>query len=150
MGSEMCIRDSEWMNRNPEYDVSFECIEYDDKAIEYAKNLNADFESRITWRHENALKYRSETNKYDLIWAAGIFDYFNDQVFESLFSRLLESKKQDGQIVVGNFSTSNPSRPYMEIFDWILHHRTEQDLICLLYTSPSPRDLSTSRMPSSA
>ena len=25
-----------------------------------------------------------------------------------------------------------------------------QDFICLLYTSPSPRDLSTSRMPSSA
>ena len=27
---------------------------------------------------------------------------------------------------------------------------TDEDLICLLYTSPSPRDLSTSRMPSSA
>ena len=27
---------------------------------------------------------------------------------------------------------------------------TETVLICLLYTSPSPRDLSTSRMPSSA
>ena len=27
---------------------------------------------------------------------------------------------------------------------------TEQFMICLLYTSPSPRDLSTSRMPSSA
>ena len=27
---------------------------------------------------------------------------------------------------------------------------SEQDLVCLLYTSPSPRDLSTSRMPSSA
>ena len=27
---------------------------------------------------------------------------------------------------------------------------TETPLICLLYTSPSPRDLSTSRMPSSA
>ena len=26
----------------------------------------------------------------------------------------------------------------------------EGDIICLLYTSPSPRDLSTSRMPSSA
>ena len=26
----------------------------------------------------------------------------------------------------------------------------DKDLICLLYTSPSPRDLSTSRMPSSA
>ena len=28
--------------------------------------------------------------------------------------------------------------------------RTEPDVVCLLYTSPSPRDLSTSRMPSSA
>ena len=27
---------------------------------------------------------------------------------------------------------------------------SEQSHICLLYTSPSPRDLSTSRMPSSA
>ena len=29
-------------------------------------------------------------------------------------------------------------------------HRDGQRLLCLLYTSPSPRDLSTSRMPSSA
>ena len=28
--------------------------------------------------------------------------------------------------------------------------QSEQRLACLLYTSPSPRDLSTSRMPSSA
>ena len=38
--------------------------------------------------------------------------------------------------------------------DEIIPYATEQDLedilSCLLYTSPSPRDLSTSRMPSSA
>ena len=28
--------------------------------------------------------------------------------------------------------------------------RLDADVLCLLYTSPSPRDLSTSRMPSSA
>ena len=32
--------------------------------------------------------------------------------------------------------------------DWVA--RLEEDWSCLLYTSPSPRDLSTSRMPSSA
>ena len=32
--------------------------------------------------------------------------------------------------------------------DWL--KLTAEDRICLLYTSPSPRDLSTSRMPSSA
>ena len=31
-----------------------------------------------------------------------------------------------------------------------LENILEQQKICLLYTSPSPRDLSTSRMPSSA
>ena len=31
-----------------------------------------------------------------------------------------------------------------------LHRLNERIRICLLYTSPSPRDLSTSRMPSSA
>ena len=35
--------------------------------------------------------------------------------------------------------------PYATGF-WVVHI----DSICLLYTSPSPRDLSTSRMPSSA
>ena len=41
-------------------------------------------------------------------------------------------------------------------FDGVAHLRTLgkvqllEDKICLLYTSPSPRDLSTSRMPSSA
>ena len=31
-----------------------------------------------------------------------------------------------------------------------LRHQVTVGIICLLYTSPSPRDLSTSRMPSSA
>ena len=33
---------------------------------------------------------------------------------------------------------------------WFLFHKNSKDYPCLLYTSPSPRDLSTSRMPSSA
>ena len=33
---------------------------------------------------------------------------------------------------------------------WEINNPRVNALICLLYTSPSPRDLSTSRMPSSA
>ena len=57
------------------------------------------------------------------------------------------------------FRTSNrynyqPDKPYREqevevTAPWVLG-ATEDIIICLLYTSPSPRDLSTSRMPSSA
>ena len=56
----------------------------------------------------------------------------------------------DVDVTVG-YTNWNPGfwffREGREIFEWI----TFQGLvICLLYTSPSPRDLSTSRMPSSA
>ena len=37
-----------------------------------------------------------------------------------------------------------------DFFAQILNPKKIQDSYCLLYTSPSPRDLSTSRMPSSA
>ena len=37
-----------------------------------------------------------------------------------------------------------------DVSEFSLHQWVESLSICLLYTSPSPRDLSTSRMPSSA
>ena len=46
------------------------------------------------------------------------------------------------------FSTPFITRPLEHGVDIIMHSTTKY--ICLLYTSPSPRDLSTSRMPSSA
>ena len=40
--------------------------------------------------------------------------------------------------------------PYSRIEQMKLHHKKRSDKICLLYTSPSPRDATLSRMPSSA
>ena len=52
------------------------------------------------------------------------------------------------------FKTLHESKTPIVIFDsssWILDQpNVPQSWDCLLYTSPSPRDLSTSRMPSSA
>ena len=52
--------------------------------------------------------------------------------------------------ILQNPLTSPQQRRHIEgelhdLEDWVEHHKD-----CLLYTSPSPRDLSTSRMPSSA
>ena len=43
-----------------------------------------------------------------------------------------------------------PDRPAFVWDDGRLTYRATLDLICLLYTSPSPRDRQKSRMPSSA
>ena len=48
---------------------------------------------------------------------------------------------------VGDISTDAGNAPTLATHK---HKTTSMDTGCLLYTSPSPRDLSTSRMPSSA
>ena len=39
---------------------------------------------------------------------------------------------------------------FTKTIDWVTYHEVKQDVLCLLYTSPSPRDGLLSRMPSSA
>jgi SAM-dependent methyltransferase len=130
----------EWMCGNPEYDISIDCIEYDIKAIQYASRLNEQFENKLNFRHENAMKYQHTGKKYDLIWAAGIFDYFEDDFFISLFSRLLDSKKTDGEVIVGNFTATDPKLGFLQFFDWILHYRDEEKLIELALASGAERN----------
>ena len=90
--------------------------------------MNEQFLDRITLTQKNALRYRP-TKKYDLVWIAGLFDYFDDRVFVRLLRRYMEALNAEGELVLGNFSDRNPSRPYMELLGgWHLHHRTELTL----------------------
>ena len=80
---------------------------------------------------------------------------------------MAESKKGGGNIMLRGIGHGEPSRPKKAFLDrkaeeaarakenkernaLYRKRQAEEDKICLLYTSPSPRDLSTSRMPSSA
>ena len=57
----------------------------------------------------------------------------------------------NGQVLAGDY-TFNPSRYIYEVSITLAGAKKKDggSSTCLLYTSPSPRDLSTSRMPSSA
>lgn len=66
---------------------------------------------------------------YDLIYAAGLYDYLPQalgrQLVESLFARLLPG----GQLIIGNFLPSTPNIAAMEVFqDWYLIYRTEAEI----------------------
>ena len=52
-----------------------------------------------------------------------------ERTFDSITTIILDALKNDDTVKIAGFGTYK---------------------VCLLYTSPSPRDLSTSRMPSSA
>ena len=63
----------------------------------------------------------------------------------SFFFEAPEQEMLNGKIESGDVSEVNSNELDMEAIDEI-----ERSLGCLLYTSPSPRDLYRSRMPSSA
>ena len=63
----------------------------------------------------------------------------------SQFRRMKNRFDKDGQ-----FKNKHAMHLLRLLFSGIHALKTGEIMICLLYTSPSPRDLSTSRMPSSA
>ncbi|MEN9640529.1 MAG: hypothetical protein RLZZ262_2398 [Bacteroidota bacterium] len=105
-------------------------VDLDQGAIEFSLELLSQIEhdSEINYVHANVLRFRT-TEQYDLIWSAGLFDYFNDDLFVKLLQKYAANLGENGVFVLGNFNTRNVSRPYMEFADWKLNHRSEQQLI---------------------
>ncbi|WP_454061795.1 class I SAM-dependent methyltransferase [Candidatus Nitrospira salsa] len=110
--------------------ITFDCVDQDLEAIQYAKSLCHDFRSHIHFIHRNVFRFVPQ-EKYQLIWSAGLFDYFSDSLFKRVIKRLLPSLERNGKLVIGNFSDDNPTQGYMELFDWMLIHRSKKKLQAL-------------------
>lgn len=121
----------EFLSSSP-CDVHFDCVEQDAKAITHAANLCADFSGRLTFHCANALRFRP-SQSYDLIWAAGLFDYFSDRVFKRVLHRLLPFIAPHGEVVIGNYGITKPhsNLSWLRFCDWNLHHRSAEDLTAL-------------------
>lgn len=112
-----------------ENNIHMTCVEIDEEAIAFSKQLNKVNLGQIEYVSSNIFKFQTEES-FDFIWAAGLFDYLNDKAFVKLLIRFKRWQKARGEIVIGNFNEAhNPSRSYMEILgDWNLIHRTEVQL----------------------
>lgn len=113
-----------------EYDlknVAFDCVEFDERAIAYAKEiLNPN--QKVNFIKQNIFKFSTD-KKYDLVWSAGLFDYFDDKTFTGILGRVLNFTNDTGEIIIGNFHPSNPTKNCMEFTAWQLYHRDENKLI---------------------
>lgn len=108
--------------------MSIDLIDFDQSAIDFSMEKNKTFNGQITYNKINALRYNSY-RLYDLIWSAGLFDYFKDKHFTFLIRKYINCLLEDGEMVISNFSTKNPTKRLMEVLsDWYLNLRTESDL----------------------
>ena len=141
LGSGPCRDLNEYLETYPKQQIKFECLDMDKTAIEYGKVVCDNFSDQIKFINKNALNF-NPGYQYELIWSAGLFDYFNDKIFVRLLRRIYALVKSGGELVIGNFSTYNPSRVFMEVYgQWFLHHRNKETLIELAMKADIPREL---------
>jgi len=121
--------------RFTEQPVHFDCIDNDPEAIAHASGLCAGFHN-VVFRNANALRLRSK-QLYDLVWSAGLFDYFNDRTLIFMLRRLLRCVAPGGELVIGNYAMTNPhpNLCWLRFVDWQLHHRSRETLIDLALES---------------
>lgn len=116
----------EFYAENPNKSITIDCVELDKNAIEYSKNLLNGH--KVNFINENIFRFAT-TKMYDVVWSAGLFDYFSDSVFIKILQRLISWTKLGGEIIVGNFSTNSKAQPYMEFIEWKLNYRTQEHLM---------------------
>jgi hypothetical protein len=108
--------------------INIDLIDFDQSAINFSMEKNKKFNGQVSYNKVNALRYNSY-KLYDLIWSAGLFDYFKDKHFTFLIRKYINCLTEDGEMVISNFSTKNPTKRLMEVLsDWYLNLRTESDL----------------------
>ncbi len=140
LGSGPCTDIREYFVKSPRSEVKFHCVDMDEKAIEFGSVICDNYIDSISFIKQNVFKFKSD-NKYDLIWSAGLFDYFNDKLFIRLINRYYNLLKSDGELIIGNFSVENPSRGLMEVLcKWYLNHRSEGQLIGLALAAGVHKD----------
>jgi len=131
LASGSCRDILEFQEENPSNEIEFDCLEYDRNAIDYAKTILYQYQKNVRFINKNVIKFDTP-KQYDLVWSAGLFDYFDDKTFVRLIQRFKKNIKVGGELIIGNFHPQNPTIHIMEFSDWFLHHRDENQLITLM------------------
>ncbi|WII72946.1 class I SAM-dependent methyltransferase [Bdellovibrio sp. 22V] len=119
--------------------VEFTCLDQDEESLKHAHRqlhsierfVRSGFKFKFNnMAIRNVIAAGCPETDYDLIYSAGLFDYFTEPVAQMAAQKMLASVKPGGRVVIGNFSKDNPCVPFMElVLDWHLIYRSEEDLL---------------------
>ena len=140
LGSGPATDVNEYLKNNPDSQIHFDLVDFDQNAIDFARSQNIDFKDSIDYFKINVLRFKPY-QWYDLIWSAGLFDYFKDKHFVYMINKYYKYLTEGGEYIIGNFSNSNPTRRLMEVLsDWYLNHRSKNDLVRMAVEAEASED----------
>lgn len=127
------------------HDYMFTLLDQDQIALNEAKQFATGIEDKFGLKIDtNYVKMsvrlmfarnhiERHMGKFDFIYSMGLFDYLSTPVAKVVIEKLTQLLLPNGEMVIGNFHVSNPSKCFMEYWgDWHLVHRTEEEFKSLL------------------
>jgi extracellular factor (EF) 3-hydroxypalmitic acid methyl ester biosynthesis protein len=109
------------------------------KALVHKLDRELNTKIRIDYKNEsvrtmlNSSYLVEKWGTFDFIYSMGLFDYLTPPVAAGILGKLYQLLDTGGELLIGNFHVSNPSRCYMEYWlDWVLYYRTEEEFLDLL------------------
>jgi len=118
--------------------IEFVCIDQDEESLKHAQReilsserfLKTGYKFRfVNLAIKNILANGLPEQNFDLIYTAGLFDYFSDPVANMAAKKLFEGLNENGSLIIGNFSKENPNQLFMEmVLDWHLIYRSHEDM----------------------
>ncbi len=138
LASGPCRDVADYLCERPEAPVHFTCMDLDRNAIAHARTVVGE-DARVRFVHGDAREI-DNNERYDIIWSAGLFDYFDDAMFIRVLERLWRILTPGGRLVVGNFCASETTRDLMDILDWPLYRRSAPHLEHLALAAGVPTE----------
>lgn len=75
---------------------------------------------------------RERWGEFHFIYSMGLFDYLTPPVAKAVLGKLHALLLPGGEMAIGNFHVTNPTRRYMDYWlDWPLYYRTEEEFLAL-------------------
>jgi extracellular factor (EF) 3-hydroxypalmitic acid methyl ester biosynthesis protein len=99
----------------------------------YGQKIQAEYANMSVRLMFSRKSIEQQLGKFHFIYSMGLFDYLSTPVAKAVLEKLYQLLIPGGELVIGNFHVSNPSKYFMEYWgDWYLMHRTEEEFKDLL------------------
>lgn len=111
-------------------DQDIEALQHAQKKIKVLeRDLNIKLDVNFIHKPIKQVIAKGLDGEFDLIYSAGLFDYFTDPVAHMAARRLYDCLGNKGKLIIGNFSNSSLGQITMDIaLDWHLIYRSPEDL----------------------
>lgn len=120
----------EMLEENPHANIRVLCVELDYHAIAFAQQVLGKWTKRVKFVRANFFRFQTE-ERFDLVWSAGLFDYFDDDTFCAGLKKATGFAKAGGETIIGNFSPDLVSKDFARFLGWRLYYRSKKHLLTL-------------------